>query len=262
MSDALIQPGTGRGYDKRSWLEEADRHFISAKLLRRIKRRRRTRFRNSADDSKRLDHVLAMDATTHSSMLLIGYAVELFLKAGLIHVYIGCPTSLFKREIKHRYSHNLVKLAKDIDFPLFSQSCPRLKWLKKIILSEGRYPNFANNKAEAIKLQNQRALRFWDDDKFEDFCNLATSIREHVIRIDQDADNPMVYAQRRIHRDGYFAFRCGGNLSPRVTVKFSSIQKANCRDNKEDLKRWILGNMSNPQIKKYWETAQYRCVKV
>ena len=57
MSDALIQPGTGRGYDKRSWLEEADRHLRSSQFLRRIKKRRRTSCWNSADDSKP-DHPL------------------------------------------------------------------------------------------------------------------------------------------------------------------------------------------------------------
>ena len=258
----LIEFQTREGYGKSSWLKEADRHFISAKLLRRIKKRRRTRFRNSADDSNRLGHVLAMDATTHSSMLLIGYAVELFLKAGITKLYVGCSKSLFEREIKHCYSHNLVKLAKDVEFPLLSHNRRRLKRLKKIILSEGRYPNFANNRKEEMEFQNKRAGQFWSDDKFEDFCNLATSIREHVSHIDQDADNLAIYEYRGIDQDGYFAFRCGGKLSPRVTVKFSSVQRHHRTNNKRALKRLIWENLSNPQIKKYWETAQYRCVKV
>lgn len=261
MSGELIQTKTGTGYGKHSWLDEADRHFTSAIFLRRIKKRRRTRFRNSSDDSDRLNHVLAMSATTHSSMLLVGYAVELFLKAGLTHVYIGCPINLFKREIRRTYNHDLVKLATEIEFPLLSQNCNCLKRLEKIVRGEGRYPYLANNCTEATKREQERAFLFWDDDRFQDFYDLAVSIREYVIRIDQDADNPMSGVQTRIDQDGYFAFRCGGNLSPRVTVKYSSVQKDNCTDNKEHLKRLIVGKMSNPLIAKHWDAARFICVK-
>ena len=261
VSDDLIQTKKGTGYSKQSWLDEADRHLMSAKFLRRIKRRRRNSFRNSSDDSNRLNHILVMSATTHSSMLLIGYAVELFLKAGLTHVYIGCPMNLFKREVKQKYSHKLFELAKDIEYPSLSQNSERLKGLEKIVRSEGRYPNLAYNLTEATKLEQERALLFWDDDQFQDFYNLATSIREYVIRIDQNADNPMFGVQTPIDQDGYFAFRCGGHLIPQVTVKYSSVQKDNCRNNKEDLKRLIVGKVSNPLIAKYWGAAQFRCVK-
>ena len=96
--------------------------------------------------------------------------------------------------------------------------------------------------------------------QFKCDLTLATSIREYVIRIDQDADDPMVGVQTPIHQDGYFAFRCGGNLSPQVTVKYSSVQKDNCRNNKADLKKLIVGKSSNPLIAKYWEAAQFRFV--
>ena len=224
----FIEFQTKGGYDKSSWLKEADRHLRSAKLLRSIKIRHRTRFRNSANDSNRLNNILAMDATVHSSMLLAGYAVELFLKAGLTRLYVGCSKSLFQNEVKRHYGHHLVNLAESIEFPSLSKNCARLKQMEKIIRSEGRYPYFTNNRTEEMEFQNQRAWRFWSDDKFKDLCNLATSIREHVSHIDQDAD----YQYRGIDQDGYFAFRCGGNLSPRVTVNFSSVQRANGKDNK------------------------------
>lgn len=175
VSDDLIQTKTGTGYNKQSWLNEADRHLMSAKFLRRIKRRRRNDFRKSSVDSNRLNHILVMSATTHSSMLLIAYAVELFLKAGLTHVYIGCPMNLFKREVKQKYGHKLVKLAKDIEYPSLSQNSDRLKGLEKIVRSEGRYPNLAYNLSEATKLEQERAVLFWDDDQFQDFCNLVSS---------------------------------------------------------------------------------------
>ena len=256
VPDNLIEFQTREGYDKSSWLKEADRHLMSAKLLRSIRKRRRSRFRNSADRSDRMGHILAMDATVHSSMLLIGYAVELFLKAGLTQLYVGCSKSLFQKQVK-RYGHDLVKLAESIELPSLPQNCARLKQLEKIIRSEGRYPCFTNNRTEAMEFQNQRARRFWSDDKFKDFCNLATLIREHVSHIDQ-----AIYINRRIDQDGYFAFRCVGNLSPRVTVKFSSVQKANGSNNQKALKRFILENLLNPHlILQYWETAQYKCVE-
>lgn len=261
VPDNLIEFQTRGGYDKSSWLQEADRHLMSAKLLRSIRKRRRSRFRNSADRSDRMGHILAMDATVHSSMLLIGYAVELFLKAGLTQLYVGCSKSLFQEKVKRDYGHDLVKLAQSIELPSLPQNRTRLKQLEKIIRSEGRYPYFTNNRTEAMEFQNQRARRFWSDDKFKDFCNLATLIREHVSHIDQDGGNPAIYIHRRIDQDGYFAFRCVGNLSPRVTVKFSSVQKANGSNNQKALKRLILENLLTPLIQKYWETAQYKCVE-
>ena len=73
---------TREGYDKQSWLEEAERHVRSAKLLRSIRRRRRSRFK-TVPESRRLQYVRTMDAAVHSSTLLIAYAFELLLKAGL-----------------------------------------------------------------------------------------------------------------------------------------------------------------------------------
>ena len=261
VPDNLIQFQTRGGYDKSSWLREADRHFLSAKLLRNIKKRRLTGLRNSADDSKRLDHVLAMGATTHSSMLLMGYAVELFLKAGLTRLYVGCSKSLFEREIKHCYGHDLVKLVSSIEFPLLPHNRARLERLEKIILSEGRYPFLEPDWKREIALANKRSMRFWDDAEFKNLCDLATAIRGHVSHIDQDADDPAIYVYRGIDQDGYFAFRCGGNLSPRVTVKPSSVQRANKKHTKQELKELIFRNRPSPIIRKYWETAKYRCVK-
>jgi len=70
--------------------------------------------------------------------LLVGYAVELFLKAGLIRVYVGRSKELFQKDVKGRYSHDLIKLSKSVEYPGLTGNREQLKQLKKVTLSEGR----------------------------------------------------------------------------------------------------------------------------
>ncbi len=253
---------TKEGFDKISWMEAADHHLRSAEILRRVKKRRRAITRKTAGKAK-LVHIQAMDAAVHSSTLLVGYAVELFLKAGLTRLYVGCSKELFQRDVKGRYGHDLIKLAKSVEYPGLTGNRERLKRLGKIILSEGRYPFLTMNDPSAdIKRRTDRALRFWNDDEFKCLVALAYSIREHVQLINQDEDNPSSHQSVVIDDDGYFAFRCGGNLSSRITVRYSSVQRANKKNNKRGLKSLILRNLSNPLIRQCWDSAQYRCVKV
>lgn len=74
----------------------------------------------------------------HSSTLLVGYAVELFLKAGLTRLYVGCSKELFQKDVKGRYSHDLIKLSKSVEYPGLTGNREQLKQLKKVTLSEGR----------------------------------------------------------------------------------------------------------------------------
>ena len=75
----------------------------------------------------------------HSSTLLVGYAVELFLKAGLTRLYVGCSKELFQKDVKGRYSHDLIKLSKSVEYPGLAGNREQLKQLKKVTLSEGRW---------------------------------------------------------------------------------------------------------------------------
>jgi hypothetical protein len=242
-------------------MEEADRHLRSAKFLRTIRRRRKTAF-SRAPHSERRRHILAMEATVHSSMLLLAYAIELFLKAGLTRVYVGCSKQLFENDFKKRFGHDLVRLAHEIEYALPPGGKRTLRELQRVILAEGRYPFLSIDAKQDMARRNKRARRFWSDSEFKKLLALAESLRKHVASIDADSGNPAWTVALSIDEDGYFAFRCGGNLSPRIVVKYSTLQRRLRQNNRRALRGLILRNHGNPLLRNFWDAAQYRCVKL
>jgi len=262
MDQERITHRTKEGFDIRSWVDEADRHMLSAKTLRNIKKRRRALFKKP-DKKSKLRHVQSMDAATHSSMLLLAYAVELYLKAGLTRIYLGCSKELFEKEVKGKYGHKLTKISKAIEYPkLAGDAKKQLKFLEDIIIREGRYPFLSKNKKEDIKSRNNRAARFWNDDEFKELVKLAESIRDYASTIGGSSEAPLIPLSLQIDHDGYFSFRCGGHIQPRITVKYSSLQRQNKEDNEAMLKSLILQHSDNPLLHSLWDKATYRDVPI
>lgn len=255
----LIHGLARNGFDKQSWIEEAGRHIRSASILRASRKRRKAAL--ARNPQLGLKNVMAMDAAVHSSFLLLSYSVELFLKAGLTRAYIGCSQDLFNRDVR-RFGHNLVKLAREIEYPLQSRTKKDLRDLQKIILSEGRYPFLSVDSVQHRKKVNQRAHKFWSDEKFREIQGLSESIRKHVQKIDGDSADPATFRNAAIDDDGYFSFRCGGRLTPRITVKYSSLQRSSRTNNKRALKRLVISHFQNPLIAHFWDSASYQCVKL
>lgn len=246
------------GHDNQSWIDEGDRLLRSSGILRDSRRRRRVAQRNGSASG--IANILQMEAAVHGSVLLLAYATELFLKAGLTRLYIGCTHELFRRDVK-RYGHNLKRLATEVEYPCTDEIKRHLKEMQSMILSDGRYPFLSETENEQAGRNNARALKFWSDDHYRDLLGLCKSIREHVTSLDHDSNNPSSILSYRIDDDGYVAFRCGGRLSPRLMVKYSSQQKANRRNNKRALRRLLRVNLSHPLLEHNWNSAKYRCVK-
>lgn len=261
VKPALITSRSRDGYDKQSWLVEADRHLESAKALRRVRQRRKN-IASKAIGRDGIHHVQQMDSAAHSSMLLIAYAFEITLKAGLTRVYVGCSKKLFAREVKRRFCHNLVAIAKEIEFPLSTESRRYLQYMQKVIREYGRYPFLSNDIQQHIRNNNDRARKFWADDEFKKLLKLLLSIRKHVSSIDSDPRNTATFIVQKIDDDGYFAFRCGGNLSARIVIKYSSHQRQFRQNNRRALRRLMSQNILSPFLVRHWDTARYRCVKV
>jgi hypothetical protein len=244
------------GYSKSSWLREAKHHLRSALLLRSIRRRRSSKIKHETAARKRQDHIQAMEACVLSSNLLVGYAVELALKAGLTAVYARCSGELFERDVRRRYGHDYVRIAREIEFPLNAGTRARLRELRRIVLEDGRYPPFANTQKGSIREFNRRSQLLWSDAGFKGRVSLCKAIIEHVKHIDADSNNPVTWTSYRIDEDGYAAFRRGGNLRPRITVKYSSAQRNVGQDNRRALRRLLKDNMRLP-----WKGAKFRCVE-
>jgi hypothetical protein len=75
-------------------------------------------------------------------MLLLGYSVEMYLKAGLAKAYRGCSKEMFERDVKGRFSHKLPSLADEIAFPLQNGDEANLNLLRDMVLVDARYPVF------------------------------------------------------------------------------------------------------------------------
>ena len=154
-----------------------------------------------------------------------------------------------------------MRIAREIEFPLTASSEEQLRELQEVILSEGRYPFLSDDSKQDIASRNRRAVRFWDDKHFRSLLALLDAVREHVASLDQDSKNPASFSGSQIDTDGYFAFRCGGNLSPRIVVKYSSEQRKLRRNNRRALRRLILREPSEVLVRHWWASAKFRCVK-
>ena len=95
-----------------------------------------------------------------SSMLLLGYAVEMYLKAGLAKAYKGCSEDMFERDVKGRFGHKLVSLAKEIVFPLKDDDEKNFILLQGMVLADARYPVFVPDGESYADTVNQQTEGF------------------------------------------------------------------------------------------------------
>lgn len=187
-------------------------------------------------------------------MLLLGYAVEMFLKAGLVRAYYGCSEEMFGRDIKQRFGHKLVSMANEIAFSLSQDDERNLNELRDMILFDARYPVFVPNNASYSDTVNQQTQRIWDTRSFTILTELAKRIREHSKTIDADSANPASLASFTVDADGYLAFRIGGHLPARITYRASSIQRTSGKTSPDDMKA-LFPTSRFPQLRSYWHRA-------
>ena len=192
-------------FDPKNWFTEGDGLLASATMARESWTTHRRTFlqtvqvrkagkRNGASDWSLLTGL------PRSSMLLLGYSVEMYLKAGLTKVYRGCSEEMFERDVKTRYRHRLVYLAKEIAFALQGDDEDNLNVLKQMILVDARYPAFVPKGISFSDAANHQTERIWSSSNFEAYTRLANRIQEHSRRIDnrgRDAGYPAPPAQIR-----------------------------------------------------------------
>jgi hypothetical protein len=212
-------------FNARSWSDEGDGLLASAHTVRDTWLQRRDAFPlriEEEDAPARLWHELT--GLPRASALLLGYAVEMYLKAGLVKAYFGCSEELFDDDVRNLFRHKLKKLAQEIDFPSLQGSKGDLRLLESFIVDWARYPITPKEGANYVREVNQRTERIWSNDRFWDLCKLAERIRDHVFRIDGDYANPSLFFHDFFGTGGYWAFRIGGNLRPRLTYRRCSSE--------------------------------------
>ena len=255
----LISKSVG-AFKPDTWLEEGDRLRATAKLTRSLFQSRRKRFntsisRLSAKGTDRARLWNELEGLPRASWLLMGYAVEMYLKSGLAKAYAGCSESMFMRDVQYRFSHKLCRLAREVEFQ-YTQGEKRLLSELEDTLLAGRYPPYAEDREHYAAKVNSRTYKEWNDEKFRAIKKLATRIREHVTKIDSDNRNTALKMKVMVDSDGYIAFRTGGHLTTRITYRLSSEQKRAGQTEPQDMLNLLESGEKLYPITRDWRNAK------
>lgn len=230
-------------YNAKEWLAEGDHLLRSAKLMRAIwavKRRRSTATLSQHVEGRRMSRIWAdIEGPPKASILLLAYAVEMYLKAGLAKAYLGCSEDMFDRDVRTRFSHNLLEIAHEIAFTTSDKDKTDLRLLQEMILSGARYPIKERLTGSYMRQRAERVWQVWNKPEFTRMRLLAIRARRHAANIDMDNYDPAVYQSHQIDSDGYLAFRCGGRLPPRITFRVSTEQRASGQTALSDIRKFI-----------------------
>ena len=256
--DRISKRSVGQ-FDPKNWFDEGDGLLASSVKMREIWTSHRKTFSQTIRERKRgirdsMSDWNLLTGLPRSSMLLLGYAVEMYLKAGLAKAYKGCSEDMFERDVKGRFGHKLVSLAKEIVFPLKDDDEKNFILLQGMVLADARYPVFVPDGESYADTVNQQTGRIWNNENYEALTELANRVKEHSRSIDEDSSNPASLRSYNVDDDGYIAFRVGGNLPPRITYCLSSVQKQNCETTLEDIKA-LLAFPGLKILSHYWERA-------
>jgi hypothetical protein len=202
-----------------AWLEEGDGLLVSARSTRATWLRKRRAFPRRIETPGASSHLWSeLTGLPRASVLLLGYSVEMYLKAGLVKAYNGCREEMFSSDVK-KFGHDLKKLASEIDLPDANKSAADFKLLQSLIVEGARYPITPKDVKDFNIVVGQNAARMWSAAEFHRLCALSKRVRTHASQIDCDENNPVHLSYGNIGDTGYWVFRIGGHLSPRVTYR-------------------------------------------
>jgi len=194
---------------------------------------------------------------------LLGYAIELLLKSGIVSLLISAPKSLLDNTVKC-YSHKLLNIANDLQLKLSKEEQNLLKNLSSYIIQETRYPVTPTSTAEYCEKTNIITSFVADDTQFNLGVNLFNNIRKTLLDIDGTRENPKFYCRMEMDRNGYIIFRAGGSLPPVFIIKYCDTQISSelntlnhikvllSRKNKEDMT--IHSRLMEKTSRKSWDT--------
>ncbi|MBD4616919.1 hypothetical protein [Xanthomonas citri] len=214
------RPG-GNGLDSsdaKAWLQEGEGQEAAARSIwaRWLRQKRRIR----VDRPSMLRHAewMALTGNPRASVLLMGYAVEMYLKAGLAKWLVGCEKALLDVDVR-QYGHDYVRLASDLEIDEAVAPRDLLSFLKNAVTLEARYPAQPNPGETPIEAINRRTSNLWNEETFKEICRLAKRLRDHVKLMNSDRRSPASTQRFELPAGGYLVMRRGGHLPSRVTVR-------------------------------------------
>ena len=162
-----------------------------------------------------------------ASVLLLAYAAEMYLKAGVVKVFSNCREEPVGKWLIKKIGHRYRFAAKFVELEL-SEKENNLLGLLSDLVTKMRYPVVPNTIEDKRGFPfdmnptaqvNERNNLIWSQTGFSELCSLVKVIAAHVQRMDEDENNPAVFRRGWVGEDGYWVFRLGGNLSPRVSYR-------------------------------------------
>ena len=255
-NNRLMERRSPGAFRPTAWLDEGDRLLAVGLLNRKLFQRRRRSLPEKIRKQglERVRYLHELEGSPRASWMLIGYAIEMYLKAGLAKAYARCAESMFKRDVKSRFSHNLERLAEEIAFSSDPDEKNALKELTET-LQAGRYPPFADDARDHARKVNAQTRKQWNDDEFRSIVTLAKRVRAHAARIDGDSKNSSFTDSLRIDEDGYVAFRMGGHLPTRITYRVSSNLRKTGETALLNVVDLLVRHDPNRIINRYWPKA-------
>ncbi|WP_054070300.1 hypothetical protein [Pseudomonas syringae group genomosp. 3] len=238
-------------YDHKAWLLEGDKLLISSGILRDTftenKKHLETALKNDAPE---VHSLIPIDISLPStSILLIGYAVEMYLKSALAQIFIGCSEQIFKITAK-RLSHNLLHLCQYVYFPIDKQTQADLVALQASILEEARYPVSLKSGEDHYQKHSNRTSRQYDQENYNRYCELAKSLKKHAEKLRGSHDDVVCSSTWTILNDGYITMRCGGGVPGRVTFRLSREMESTL-DPLQELESMIRA--TSPHLAAAWD---------
>ncbi|MDH0090499.1 hypothetical protein N7373_03485 [Achromobacter mucicolens] len=261
-------------FNSSEWVKQGAGLLASAKILRRELGVTREEIRNFGErrenpSQDHWDHVYGLPG---ASFLLLGYSVEMFLKACLARVYLNCPEEMLSREFR-RFSHKLPDLANEVEFAFCEHDqnkCPgisdmeALKLLSGMIISDARYPlqpNEARCVDAYIHSWNRRSSTVNNDALFLRLCALAERIRAYANALRGCSQDPTSSKIILLEPDGYLVYRVGGSLKPRITVKLETEKMSDGTSAIESLRDFLSESGIYGELLSIWEKATIRYVQ-
>ena len=239
-------------FERYQWENDAKGYLFSSKTLRNYSLEKTIELKRLQDAIRHKEivaNIVEREYLNKSSLLLLGFGIELVLKSGVLALYRGVSKDIFKNDIKTKYSHKLADLAKDLFLDLTKEEISLLMKMKVFIEKEIKYPLEISNDEEYIKKYNQRANEIWDDNKYSVWVELYNKIKCQIRGIDHCEEDAMHGGYWQISTDEYIHYRRGGKLPPIIIIK-DSIK----RDKKtEELKSFILQHIDESPYRIYIE---------
>lgn len=241
--DRLKPYGEKGLHSKLDWLKEAESKRISSLMLREVAKNKQKELSELVENDDTasaifFERLQLCESARKNSFLLLGYAIELLLKSGVVSLLINAPKWALEKSVK-KYSHNLPLLAGHLHIKFCKEEQRLLSDLSSFIVNETRYPVTAPCIQDYCKIVNTLSAKWASDRIFDIGLDIYDKILRVIKSIDGTEDNPKLYSRSELGLDGFVIFRQGGSFPDVFLIKYSTKQIASKNNNLNSIKELI-----------------------